>query len=50
MVLQDIRRCPTFVINLDRRKDRWLEFAAQPTLKEFDRLERFSAVEGAKLD
>jgi hypothetical protein len=48
--LTDIRTCPTFVINLDRRKDRWQEFSAQPTLKQFTTLDRFSAVEGAKLD
>jgi len=48
--LTDIRTCPTFVINLDRRKDRWQDFSTQPLLKQFTKLDRFSAVEGAKLD
>ena len=46
----DIRSCPTLVINLDRRKDRWEEFSKQPTLKEFSDLKRFSAVDGSSLD
>jgi len=46
----DIRKCPTLVINLDRRADRWNEFKKQPALKEFTKLERFSAVDGSKLD
>lgn len=50
MALQDIRTCPTYVINLDRRPDRWEKFSAQPTLKEFSKLQRFSAVDGSKLD
>ena len=50
MALQDIRTCPTFVINLDRRKDRWDTFFAQPTVKEFSNLQRFSAVDGSKID
>ena len=33
--MQDIRGYPTFVINLDRRKDRWDEFSKQGALKEF---------------
>ena len=33
--MQDIRDYPTFVINLDRRKDRWIEFSKQHSLKEF---------------
>jgi hypothetical protein len=50
MVLEDIRTCPTFVINLDKRKDRWQKFSTQPTLNEFSNLQRFSAVDGSKLD
>lgn len=50
MVLTDIRTCPAYVINLDRRKDRWTKFSAQPTLKEFTNLQRFSAVDGSLLD
>lgn len=48
--MQDIRECPTLVINLDRRKDRWNEFSKQPVLKEFKNLKRFSAVDGSKID
>jgi hypothetical protein len=50
MVLEDIRTCPTYVINLDKRKDRWQKFSLQPTLNEFSNLQRFSAVDGSKLD
>jgi hypothetical protein len=50
MVLTDIRSCPTFVINLDRRKDRWETFSEQPALTEFNALQRFSAVDGSKID
>jgi GR25 family glycosyltransferase involved in LPS biosynthesis len=50
MPLQDIRTCPTYVINLDRRPDRWEKFSKQPTLREFPALKRFSAVDGSKLD
>ena len=48
--MQDIRDCPTFVINLDRREDRWKDFSKQPTLKEFKNLKRFSAVDGSTLN
>jgi GR25 family glycosyltransferase involved in LPS biosynthesis len=50
MVLQDIRTCPTYCINLDKRPDRWKKFSAQPALKEFTKFERFSAVDGSKID
>jgi GR25 family glycosyltransferase involved in LPS biosynthesis len=50
MVLQDIRTCPTYVINLDRRPDRWKEFSTQPALKKFTQLQRFSAVDGKTLE
>jgi hypothetical protein len=50
MVLKDIRECPTYVINLDRRPDRWQTFLQQPALNEFKQLQRFSAVDGAKLN
>jgi hypothetical protein len=46
----DIRKCPTLVINLDRRPDRWEEFKQQPSLKQFTDLQRFSAVDGSKID
>ena len=50
MPLTDIRTYPTFVVNLDRRPDRWKNFSAQPTVVEFPQLKRFSAVDGSKLD
>jgi hypothetical protein len=49
MVLTDIRNEQAFVINLDRRPDRWTTFLNQPVLKEFKSLERFSAVDGKNL-
>jgi len=48
--MEDIRECPTLVINLDRREDRWNDFKKQKTLKEFKNLKRFSAVDGSKID
>lgn len=51
MALQTIRSCPVYVINLDRRPDRWAEFSKQPTLSYFSNgVQRFSAVDGTKLD
>ena len=50
MVLKDIRICPTYVINLDRRPDRWNDFSKQSILKEFKHLQRFSAVDGKTLN
>lgn len=50
MPLQDIRTCPTYVINLDRRKDRWAEFTSQPMTRQFENLKRFSAVDGKLID
>lgn len=50
MTLKDIRVCPTYVINLDRRTDRWSTFSKQHILSQFKSLERFSAVDGSKLD
>lgn len=48
--MEDIRSIPTLVINLDRREDRWKDFKKQKTLKEFNNLKRFSAVDGSKID
>ena len=48
--MQDIRECPTLVINLDRRKDRWQSFSKQKALKEFKNLKRFPAVDGSKIN
>ena len=50
MGLTEIQSCPTFVVNLDRRPDRWKTFSAQPLVKQFSQLKRFSAVDGNKLD
>ncbi len=50
MSLQTIRSCPVYVINLDRRPDRWAQFKQQPTLSYFSNVQRFSAVDGTKLD
>lgn len=50
MLLQDIRDHPTYVINLDRRPERWSDFSKQPMLQQFKKLERFSAVDGSTLD
>jgi GR25 family glycosyltransferase involved in LPS biosynthesis len=50
MALLNIRNCPVYVINLDRRPDRWATFSQQPTLAEFPKLQRFSAVDGSKLN
>lgn len=50
MNLQTIRASPVYVINLDRRPDRWAEFSKQPTLSYFSNLQRFSAVDGTQLD
>lgn len=50
MALQTIRTCPVYVINLDRRPDRWRDFSKQPTLSYFSGIQRFSAVDGTKLN
>lgn len=50
MATQDIRTYPTFVINLNRRPDRWQLFQQQPTVRTFSSLKRFSAVDGKQLD
>lgn len=48
--MDDIRTYPAYVINLDRRPDRWRDFRAQPTFSQFKELQRFSAVDGSKLN
>lgn len=50
MALENIRSCMTFVINLDRRADRWDTFSKQPALLQFPNLRRFSAVDGLKIN
>ncbi len=47
--MTNIRDCPVVVINLDRRADRWQTFSQQPTMAEFPKLQRFSAVDGSQL-
>lgn len=46
----DFKNMPVYVINLDRRSDRWEIFAKQPVVKDFLGLERFSATDGKLLD
>ena len=50
MVLETIQTCPAYCINLDKRPERWTTFSNQPSMKQFKRLQRFSAVDGSKLD
>ena len=46
----NIRQIPAYVVNLDRRPDRWEEFQKQPLFGEFKSIERFPAVDGKTLD
>ena len=46
----DLENIKTYVINLDRRTDRWETFNKNPTTHFFKNLERYSAFEGKKLD
>jgi len=46
----DFGSMPVYVINLDRRGDRWKNFMKQPLYKYFKGIERFSAVDGKHLD
>jgi GR25 family glycosyltransferase involved in LPS biosynthesis len=41
---------PAFCINMDKRKDRWIQFSAQPGLSGLPKLKRYPAVDGSKLD
>jgi GR25 family glycosyltransferase involved in LPS biosynthesis len=50
MALENIRTSKTFVINLDRRIDRWDTFSKQPVLTQFTNLQRFSAIDGLKIN
>lgn len=45
-----LRKLPTYVINLDRRPDRWETFQQQPLFHEFTNIARFPAVDGKTLD
>lgn len=40
----------TYVINLDRRRDRWLALEAQPEVRKIPNVQRFSAVDGKTLN
>jgi len=46
----DFENMPVYVINLDRREDRWKLFSAQPLVKYFHGLERISATDGKYID
>jgi len=46
----DFDTIPKYVINLDRRRDRWQQFQAQPGLKSFSNIRRFSGVDGGKIN
>ena len=46
----DIKDIPVYVINLDRRPDRWTKFSTQPAIQTLEHVKRFSAVDGSKLD
>jgi GR25 family glycosyltransferase involved in LPS biosynthesis len=46
----DIRTMPAFCINMDKRVDRWEWFQSQPGFKHLPNIQRFSAVDGSKLD
>ena len=45
----DIADLPTYVINMNERRDRWKRFTSQPAIETFAHLKRFSAVNGKKL-
>ena len=47
---RDIFSLPTYVINLNERKDRWKRFLSQPAVTTFSRLRRFPAVNGKRLN
>ncbi len=46
----DFENMPVYVINLDRRTDRWNLFSSQPHLRTMKGLERFSAFDGRQID
>jgi len=43
-------KIPIVVVNLDRRKDRWAEFERRAKNIRLEKYERFSAIDGKKLD
>lgn len=46
---KDIRHLKTFVINLDRRPDRWVNVSDMLTDEGFDNISRLSAIDGRKM-
>jgi GR25 family glycosyltransferase involved in LPS biosynthesis len=45
-----VDKIPAFCINLERRIDRWQEFASQPGVLRLPNVKRFIGVDGSKLD
>jgi len=45
----DLDKIPKYVINLDRRKDRWNTFQSGPGVQYFPNIRRWPAVDGSKL-
>ena len=45
-----VNTIPAFCINMDKRKDRWIQFSAQKGLDQLPKLKRFPAINGAELD
>lgn len=46
----DLDNIPKYVINLDRRRDRWQQFQSQPGLNSFTNVRRWSGVDGSTLN
>ena len=45
-----VDKIPAFCINLERRKDRWIEFSSQPGIQQMPNVKRFIGVDGSTLD
>ena len=45
-----VNTIPAFCINMDKRKDRWIQFSSQSGLSQLPKLKRFPAINGAELD
>ena len=46
----DFDKIPKYVINLDKRTDRWKHFQSQPGLPDFHNIRRYSAIDGNALN
>ena len=46
----DVFRLPCFVINLDRRPDRWKRFIEQPAIRHVPNVERMPGIDAQNLD